>query len=998
MSKPSFELTEMVRAGAGAGKTTQLTDRVVEVAQDFYKIHRAWPKLMVTTFTRKATQELRERLITKACQMERGDLLEYVSSPAKLHISTLHGIFSHFLRNYFHLLGRDSQFTTLTEEEAHRLAKKTLSQIVFSGDPFLSLIEAYGFEKITDSLLRLLKFDIEFQDLKMCDESDFQRVFHLKSRDYAWRFSHILKNMDDFHSPSWVEYKTRIHEMISSLETGKAMDLKTGIENLGRKPRRPQGACEETDRQLKETVEGFKKWFANSHPLSWEEFTALSGDFEKLFQIFKKDFQSLKSQTGQLEISDLELLAYQVTQKNPPLAEHFSREWHYWFVDEYQDTSPLQVKILEGLMGNSPSFIVGDPQQSIYLFRGARSEVFDARKKQTLDRGGQLRILDKNYRSRPELLYFLNDFFSKISPHFSPMKPRDSKETCPIVATYSIADSGEKGCNEEARKNEEIAIYNHIRDLLRKGERYEGICVLARTHNHLNSMASFLDSRGLPTHIHSSSGFHERREIMDALSLLKFIINPHDNFNLIRVLRAPWFHVDDQTLVEGLSSQPPSYWKTLSSTFREHKSFQSLRQLLQRASVVGISETFQEALISCGIFDLVRKHDPSGRRESNLWKLVTQLEIEEKRPGFNYLKFINSLWRGEWGEGGDAVACLEPNRINLMTIHASKGLKFRNIILPRIDRKPLLTTSSSRKPLINVDEQLHKWTLAVPLGDEKKISHSPVAVEIFERQSQWEREENDRLLYVALTRAEESVFLSWIDDVERGSWADKIQIPLENGIVTRENYSFKIQRGSWEEAQAPDSSFIESPAKPRDPYKRDFEPMQKRSVSEILEEEKGETGKKEGTVESFLKAMRSASDGTLIHKMMESLVYGKNIDYKSWPQEWFKERQEAISFVQNLTTPPMQQLLNTGFAEWGFQMKSDQGVIEGQIDLWGEVENSHGEREIWIIDYKSGSENYVEKAFKQIDFYAKALKAYGLQGPIKKAVIYPLKGLVEVRS
>ena len=76
MSSPSFELTEVVRAGAGTGKTTQLTARVMEVAQDYHKIHKDWPQLVVTTFTKKATQELRERLITKACQIERRDLLE----------------------------------------------------------------------------------------------------------------------------------------------------------------------------------------------------------------------------------------------------------------------------------------------------------------------------------------------------------------------------------------------------------------------------------------------------------------------------------------------------------------------------------------------------------------------------------------------------------------------------------------------------------------------------------------------------------------------------------------------------------------------------------------------------------------------------------------------------------------------------------------------------------------------------------------------------------
>ena len=179
--------------------------------------------------------------------------------------------------------------------------------------------------------------------------------------------------------------------------------------------------------------------------------------------------------------------------------------------------------------------------------------------------------------------------------------------------------------------------------------------------------------------------------------------------------------------------------------------------------------------------------------------------------------------------------------------------------------------------------------------------------------------------------------------------------------------------------------------------------------------------------------MKNSSDGVLVHRIMESLRYGEDIDYSSWSEEWFGERagevQEAIKFVQNVTIPPMEELLKVGFVEWGFQMRveltgishkfstaaaaplsrhtssnySEQerswtGIIEGQVDLWGEVENSCGEKEVWLVDYKSGSEKYIEKAFKQLDFYAQALRKYGVRGEIQQAVIYPLSRIVQVRS
>ena len=745
---------------------------------------------------------------------------------------------------------------------------------------------------------------------------------------------------------------------------------------------------------------------------------------DDLFQLFKEEFDSLKKKRGVLEMSDLELLTDQAIQKEPDLADCFAKEWDYWFVDEYQDTSPLQVRILNKLMGDRPYFLVGDPQQSIYLFRGARSEVFESKEKEVQSQGGQLSFLDKNYRSLPELLHFFNDFFSGISPHFQPMQAKeDQVNPKQWVATYSIADEGET----EKTQNENIAIYNHIQNLMETGGQYEDICILGRTHNHLNEIAHFLNSQGLHPHVHASTGFHERREIGDALGVLKFIINPHDNFNLIMVLRSPWFHVDDKLIVDALQedSWPRSYWEKLSLLLKENESITKLNKLLQELPQWGVSESLKMALIESGIFDLARKQDSSGRRESNLWKLLTQLDNMERQPGFNYLNFTNKLLKGEWEEGGDAVACLEPNRINLMTIHASKGLKFKHIVLPRMDRRPNVTETSSQKPLINIDEKNQKWTIAVPLGESQQIKHSPIAQELFKQLSQREREESNRLLYVALTRAEESVFLSWVEKkggnnkVGKGSWAEKLSSQIDRNtnfltetsteeLVTKDSYSFKIQRGSWEKKKSYKKDLVqELRASSRPKWVAPMENQkQKTSVSQLLED--GEDKKTLQGGAPFLKVISKANEGTLIHKVMESLRYPNlvDVDYENWLKREFGDGYEcmrtAIDFIQNLKIPPMQELLKMGFVEWGFQMKRNdengESIAQGVIDLWGEVDDGKGVKTCWIIDYKSGSETYIEKAFHQLHFYEQALRKYGVKSKVKQAVIYPLSEIVEIRE
>ena len=998
MSSPSFELTEMVRAGAGAGKTTQLTCRVIQVADDYHRAHKAWPRLVVTTFTRKATQELRERLITKACELERGDLLDYISSSGQLYISTLHGMFSYFLRSYAHLLDWEGAFTLMEEQEAYLLAEKVLHQIIFSKKQadFFSLIEAYGFKGTTKLLLRLWKFDMEFSDLKTCTSFDFQKAISLKAQKQAKRLACVLEKMNDFHSPSWRNYKDICNRIGKFLTQGQVSQAREILQTLPRKPTRPKEACKQTDSQFKTTVDEVKKWLndASNDSTSWITFTQLSGELERLFKIFKNNYASLKKESGVFEISDLELLTHQTISQEPQLAERFSQEWDYWLIDEYQDTSPLQIEILKSLIGDKPSFIVGDPQQSIYLFRGARSEIFDIQQKKTLNQGGKLTFLDTNYRSCPELLYFFNDFFSHLSPHFKPMNPQKGPvDPSQVVATYSIT----KPAEESPTLPEDKAICHHIQLLLERGEKYEDICVLARTNSHLNEMANFLDSHNLPTHVHTSGGFHERREVLDALSLLKFILNPHDNLNLITLLRSPWFHLEDQVIVDTLSqykeennSLPLSYWHAL---LKESGKLQNLQALLKKVSQVGVSEAWKGALIECGIFDFTRKHDPSGRRESNLWKLLTQLDQAERQPGFNYLHFINSLLKGEWAEGGDAVACLEPHRINLMTIHASKGLTFEHVILPRMNRRPLLTESASQKPLLYLDEKVKKWTLAVPLGEEKKMHHSPVARDIFEQLSTREKKESDRLLYVALTRAKKSVFLSWSQKtpqhIENNSWVEKIKIPSGEGIFSQENYSIKVQRHSCEKLSLPQALPSLTPPPIRKPWAVGSpRKVDRISVSQVLENK---------TKPLSLKTLQGLSQGILMHRVMESLRYKGNM-YESWiKRESTPQLQKAVEFVQNLTLPPMAKLLETGWAEWGFQMHSGEGhLLEGRIDLWGTVTTTNGKKETWVIDYKSGA-RHIEKAFKQLNFYAQALKKYNVEGEIKLAVVYPFRQRVEVR-
>ena len=256
-------------------------------------------------------------------------------------------------------------------------------------------------------------------------------------------------------------------------------------------------------------------------PTAWRELAAQFETVERVARRFSAEFRRVKRERGSLEIGDLELLVMEATRKSPEAGAAFASDWDHWLIDEYQDTSPFQVRLLKELTGQEPVFVVGDPQQSIYLFRGARAEVFGQREDEILSGGGERKLLTVNRRSEPELLLFLNDFFTRFEPPFQAMEPflQDGQvvEPSKCVAEFFIAPEPEDE-TVDPREVEMKAIVSRVQALMSEGARPDDICVIARKKQTLYDVAEWLSRYGISTHVHASAEFFERREIRDALA------------------------------------------------------------------------------------------------------------------------------------------------------------------------------------------------------------------------------------------------------------------------------------------------------------------------------------------------------------------------------------------------------------------------------------------------------------------------------------------------
>ena len=417
-SSPSKVNQEIVvRAGAGAGKTTWLTSQVFELAENYFSQHGSYPNLVVTTFTRKATQELRERLILKACQDNKPELVQFVSSGSKLLISTIHGVLVQFIRRYGHLVGLDNSLNLLTESGARRFGLKVLRNLYTESALRPSLVELFGYKRLYVLLRSHYSLVMENPDVKGATQEQFLKALEGEAFQIKCELLEIAVSIEESTGDEkWMSFAQGLHRIADALEDPIRPesfwpDLQLALDALGAKPRvskkSPQ-VNDDLDGRIKESLKSCKVRLKSDlfNPESWDQFLDVFHHFSEVASLFSKRFVEEKRQTGQIEMEDLELLVLKALREFPEVAAAFSQEWNYWLVDEYQDTSPLQVELLRALVGESPSYTVGDPQQSIYLFRGSSEVVFSQREEEVKRRSGERRQLMKNYRSKPELLEF----------------------------------------------------------------------------------------------------------------------------------------------------------------------------------------------------------------------------------------------------------------------------------------------------------------------------------------------------------------------------------------------------------------------------------------------------------------------------------------------------------------------------------------------------------------------------------------------------------------
>ncbi|MBF0558340.1 MAG: UvrD-helicase domain-containing protein [Nitrospirae bacterium] len=521
--------------------------------------------------------------------------------------------------------------------------------------------------------------------------------------------------------------------------------------------------------------------------------------FGKILAIYSKcllHYRQKKRDRHLLDYNDLELLAYDAISNNPEwqnVLYSFDEHTDHILVDEFQDTSNLQWRIIDKLTeewrsgmgakresGMSPTiFLVGDDKQSIYSFRGADAEIFrNAKNKFSEWLGEEYHYIEvkENYRSLPAIVRFVNELFIRLMPEglyedrnvsYVPFEATRSGEgRVELLVCESI------GSTKDNRKAEAMLIAGQMEELngsyelfTAQGKRkccYGDMAVLLRNRTHLSAFEDALRKRGIPFVVVKGVGFYNTPEVGILKDLLFFLIDPLDDYSLFNILRSPLFSIDYASLMEMVKNYFTAdtvvsgyLYKALESYKRpgKHKIEGEIAPALllgkwiERARSIPYAILIEEVLSETGAWQYFHEM----QRYVNVKKFIKIVEDSESL-GLTGLEIRDKLIKAaaKSDESKANVNAEGMDAVRIMTTHAAKGLQFPMVFLPGLD-----DGVQSKSNSIIVEDSNGGLTIGYEEDSEARKN-----MRIFRQHKEKAEDEEKRLFYVSTTRAMDYLCMS----------------------------------------------------------------------------------------------------------------------------------------------------------------------------------------------------------------------------------------------
>jgi ATP-dependent helicase/nuclease subunit A len=924
-----------VVAGPGSGKTRVLIERFAWLV-DHQQIDPG--RILAITFTEKAATEIKQRLVKRfAGRPELREKLE------RAWVTTIDAFCTRLLQEHAIAAGLSPDFTILDPAKAERLKREAAEQALDTlysehptqmrrllegvdlstsddtpqqdlADALLEIYEAQRISAVREIPVSVAAPDVSARVRELCH-------IILNDRSLSGNHADMLR--------AWARDFLLLPGSTPEIAHFKVL----GNFHIKRNQLSRKGPASEAAQELKEDLlphlhsQWLEEWYEGVPDL-------LRAALSRLDTLYRER----KRTEATLDFGDLEEQTIQLLESNDNIRSETRDRFEHVLMDELQDTNPLQWQLVDLIRRNF--FAVGDINQSIFGFRHADPRVF-ANYRNHVNIVDQL---DENYRSRGEILSVVSAAFQdQQGVEARPLEAKRTNLKVRPVAVERLVGEGDNAPEVEA-----ALVARRIRDWVDSGEHKFGqIAVLFRALTSTEPFEKAFDRFGIPFLVGGGRTFLEARETRDILLLLQALVNPLDDIATVGVLRSPLVGMGDEVIYTlGREGWLPEF----------DRLFGDARRM---TGFVPPDRLLAQALDECGYLGSLPI-----RARANVDKMLAWVRREyssNPRPLAELLDDLESLRINK--SEAEAPPPEASDAVRMLTIHKAKGLEFPVVFVSALQRG-----ADQRTPAINFSPVLGlgwKWRNPVTGHGVPSRTHTMIQ----DQQKELDKAEENRLLYVAMTRAEDRLILSYAVRKQRSSWqkiaessvtevisSDEIpEIPLpparqEDTLPADVILPVIVPTGQYDSTASVTSVAIFD-ACPRKYY-----------LSRYLGWQPEPEGQGSGAIELGLQVHRALA--------------GEDVDSP-----------EALKLRSRFdASPPGRRAARASHAEREFDVlfAIEDVVLRGQIDLWFEEGG-----ELILLDYKSGRDESRSGEYElQLRLYALALLGYAGRLPDRAVLFY----------
>lgn len=1041
---PINSFTKVV-AGAGTGKTKIISKRYIKLVNDLISegsVEKPLERLLVITFTQKAAAEMKERIIK---ELKENNINSFGQENK---ISTIHSFCSEMLKRHAIEANLSPKFKLAEEKELDKIFQMIIRKIrygefetidfieeilsdlkvdrdIFQFENILKLKSVGNLEEVFDSVLPIIKqvkslglTPEEFlkNSLKAIDEYAYFLSDFLNKKYICSHFSDIYAD-ENIMSEDWCHY---IRKSFYADESCKDLSDKELFEGL-----LSELVNKNNTRKSPKTV-GWTPKFEfekNCGMQALEKITAVEKRLTKVIAVIYGVYQRQLEELDLIDYDDLINKTLYILKNNEVVRSYYKKYFKHIIVDEFQDTSGAQLDLLMNLISDdAPNLtVVGDRKQSIYAFRYARMENLDILQKKIekkfsikpdFNSEDKIRVikLETNYRSTEQILEAVNAV-TKNSLYLNEPLTANSKSVISDSVKFSVPEKCDT--QDEYRLLESKYIAKEIVDVMKRdGLKYRDFAILVKTHYLANFFEEQLAKYGIPSLKKVNTNYFSKTIVKNIIYLFKFVQNIHNEIALIKLLEINFSDKEIYDFKKALDKTVANIEKDDVSELNVSEKIlkilekncleeldcsKEIKNSLKRLydDVLEIVKNKNKLSLTAIFYKLIESYPPYANLSGTAKSLADiDITIFEKilsdyvqNTNYtnvrNFLEYVQTISEDKNFEMPN-VYTGEIDAVNLMTIHASKGLEFPYTFVAGVSNKG--ANFSTEAVSVELNEEFGNFGLMINKYDGKESLKYLIYKEIYKKQR--ENSEAKRRFYVAVSRAEKYLnvlvcqspknYLKSLISSKKGSAPlEHLIVPVEkekltiknanlNVIIPNKKTEIKIIAPQFKEKITENISISFSKINTFNHCKRNY----------LLKYVYGYPEKRQNS--------DNAKIGTILHSLIyQSLVNGKLFD-NSMLKDYLnnfnvgsKDYDKILSLYQKLENLRFFKLSSESLlAEYGFEFVYKNFIFKGDIDLV--VKNSDGT--VDLIDFKT-NEN-IEKSLsdynKQMFIYKSALEKEGL--------------------